>query len=395
MKFYDAAIPLGQIYKPLVTVFIPYYNDEKFLRTAIEAVLNNDYENFELVLLNHATTDSCREIAHSYDDCRIRHIDVEKNTGAGGGLLFEEMLKIARGKYIKPLCADDVLRKDGLKTLVDYMESNPQKDFAFGNVEYIDVDGKALNDNWFDTREHFSVDYDEVDLIRAYSRYQSILPWVGSIIKKDALTDVKLNKTFIMMFDMSLWLSLLCKGYKVAFIKDCVANYRIHSGQVSAVENADLSSTLCLFEFSLFWKGFLEINNIDLVKQVFPEDSLVDYLFDNADIPFVVSHALMDRIMPYPYIYLSEIMNDNAKRKHVEEVFGYGVKELRDDCRRHYRGKNVLDSGNCFKNFKRNLYSKNVKALRMRELYFLLARKLVEIITLKRFIRKKSKKYSL
>ena len=49
--------------KPLVTVFIPYYNDEKFLKTSIEAVLNNDYQNFELVLLNYATTDSCREIA--------------------------------------------------------------------------------------------------------------------------------------------------------------------------------------------------------------------------------------------------------------------------------------------------------------------------------------------
>ena len=49
--------------KPLVTVFIPYYNDEKFLKTSIEAVLNNDYQNFELVLLNHATSDSCREIA--------------------------------------------------------------------------------------------------------------------------------------------------------------------------------------------------------------------------------------------------------------------------------------------------------------------------------------------
>ena len=78
--------------KPLVSVFIPYYNDEKFLKTSIESVLNNNYQDFELILLNHATKDSCREIAHSYNDDRIKHIDMSENLGGGSGLLFQKML---------------------------------------------------------------------------------------------------------------------------------------------------------------------------------------------------------------------------------------------------------------------------------------------------------------
>ena len=120
--------------------------------------------------------------------------------------MFDEMLKVAQGKYIKPLCADDVLRKDGIKILVDYMETHPEKDFAFGNVEYISVEGSDLRDNWFESREYFSADYDEVDLMRLYSKGISCLPYIGSIIKKSVLARISVNKTFVMMFDVSLLL---------------------------------------------------------------------------------------------------------------------------------------------------------------------------------------------
>ncbi len=140
--------------KPLVSVFIPYYDDEKFLREAIDAVLESTYSNFELILLNHATEDSCREIAHSYNDPRIKHIDETKNLGGGSGLLLQHFLDIAKGKYVKVLSADEVLTEDGLSILVDYMENNQGKDFAFGNVEYIDKNSKDLNVNHFSHRRN-------------------------------------------------------------------------------------------------------------------------------------------------------------------------------------------------------------------------------------------------
>ena len=61
-----------------VSVLIPYYNDREFFRQSIESVLNQTYKDFELILVNHATTDDCREIAHSYNDDRIIHLDMDK-----------------------------------------------------------------------------------------------------------------------------------------------------------------------------------------------------------------------------------------------------------------------------------------------------------------------------
>ena len=52
--------------QPLVSVFIPYYNDEKYLSCAIDAVINQTYQNWELILFNHVSTDNSYKIAHSY-----------------------------------------------------------------------------------------------------------------------------------------------------------------------------------------------------------------------------------------------------------------------------------------------------------------------------------------
>ena len=71
---------------PKVSVFLSYYNDADFLKSAIDAVLNQSFQDFELILLNHSTTDNCREIAHSYKDKRIIHLDTKYNYGAGCGI---------------------------------------------------------------------------------------------------------------------------------------------------------------------------------------------------------------------------------------------------------------------------------------------------------------------
>lgn len=69
----------------LVSIFVPYYNDCAFLRDCIDSILNQSYKNFELILLDHASTDGSSQIAKAYTDGRIKHISLQKNLGAGGG----------------------------------------------------------------------------------------------------------------------------------------------------------------------------------------------------------------------------------------------------------------------------------------------------------------------
>ena len=167
---------------PTVSILIPYYNDGKNLRDSIQSVLDQTYTDFELILLDHASTEQeTVDIAYSFPDPRIKHIRMKKNLGAGSGLLLLEFLKHARGKYIKLFCADDIMLPDGLETLVDFMENNPDKDFAFGNMDYVDENGKPLNENWFHERCKFNINNNESDELALFANGVGHLPFPACI----------------------------------------------------------------------------------------------------------------------------------------------------------------------------------------------------------------------
>jgi glycosyltransferase involved in cell wall biosynthesis len=93
--------------QPTISVCIPVYNCEQYVSYAIESVLAQTFDDFELVLLNNASTDRTLKILQQYSDPRIRIINNDANIGASGN--WNKALAVARGKYIKILCADDLL----------------------------------------------------------------------------------------------------------------------------------------------------------------------------------------------------------------------------------------------------------------------------------------------
>ena len=97
---------------PLVTVLMPVFNGEVFLKIAIDSILNQTFSNFELLIIDDFSTDDTLAILKSYNDKRIKVIENEKNIGVTKSL--NRGLKIARGKYIARMDADDVIHPDRL-----------------------------------------------------------------------------------------------------------------------------------------------------------------------------------------------------------------------------------------------------------------------------------------
>ena len=384
--------------KPLVSVFLPYYNDAQYLPIAIKSVLKQSYHNWELILCNHASTDNCREIAHSFKDKRIKHIDMPKNYGAGGGLVFKTMLDAAQGKYVKTLCADDCLYSDCLEKMTSFMEENPKVDFAFCDVTYVDEKGKSLNDSWFTARPDFSVKNKEIELLKLYRKGIQTLPYIGAMIHRKALLNIHYDPSLIMLFDMSIWLQLLLQGKKMAYIPDPLAEYRCTSTQMSSVKNMDISGRRTCFEQPVFQDFFAECENVDLIKKVFSDDKYSGKLHDKKDIPFIVYHAYFTNSEELFHCYkLHELLNDEMYRQHLIKEFGYDV----DNYRKEYSlpgvnlSKNTPVKKGFFKTIKLKINSKRNSNLSFLELLFLLIRRIFHIVTLSRFRHKKRKKYSL
>lgn len=130
--------------KPLVSVGVPVYNAECYLRLALDSLLAQDYENFELLISDNASTDKTEEICREYSarDSRIRYFRNETNIG--GPKNFGRLLELSSGKYFMWSAHDDLRAPTYLSECVSALESNPSAVCCFTSVVFIDEDGKTV-----------------------------------------------------------------------------------------------------------------------------------------------------------------------------------------------------------------------------------------------------------
>lgn len=117
----------------MISVIMPLYNNEKYVIEAIQSVINQTYKDWELIIINDASTDNSKEIVqrflHKQLDSRIKFIDLENNNGVS----FTRNLGIkeAKGEYISFLDSDDLWDKEFLK--LSYLKLKENYKFVYTN----------------------------------------------------------------------------------------------------------------------------------------------------------------------------------------------------------------------------------------------------------------------
>lgn len=118
---------------------MPVYNGERFLRPAIDSVLGQDFDDFELMIVDDGSTDGTIDIVRSYQDSRIRPLHNPRNLGIVGAL--QAGLQAAQGSYVARLDADDVCCPGRLRLQAKYMDDHPQIVVLGGACDLIDGSG--------------------------------------------------------------------------------------------------------------------------------------------------------------------------------------------------------------------------------------------------------------
>lgn len=376
---------------PLITVMLPYYNDKMFFSESIDSVLSQSFDNFELILLNHASTDGTREIAHSYDDSRIVHIDVEVNSGAGGGLLMDHFLKKTRGKYVKFFCADDIMLQDCLQKLSAYLESHPGKDMVFADLEYVDQNGCSSGDIWSKVRPSFDFGHSEYDLFKLLINGTNPLPYPSSMVKKSILQAAYCDYIAVVMFDMYLWASMIVNGARTGFIHDIVAQYRQHDGQMCTIKKIDTILQASGYESFIYTRIFSALKEKRHIEYCCANAGiLVDFdMKETSFIKYVVGRFYMnhkEQLYRYcGFLILHDLLQNQVEREKIADVFSFGICELRSI----YRTKYVCKTNSCgIKGYlKTRILSKNPIELNILDLIVLIVRKGFVIIRKKIFRR--------
>ena len=133
--------------KPRISIGMPVYNGEKFLQEALDSILAQTFEDFELIISDNASTDRTKEICQEYaaKDQRIRYYRNQENLGAGWNI--NRVFELSTGKYFKWNAHDDNCAPEFLERCIEVLDQDPSVVLCYPKVTLINEHGKFIR-NW-------------------------------------------------------------------------------------------------------------------------------------------------------------------------------------------------------------------------------------------------------
>jgi glycosyltransferase involved in cell wall biosynthesis len=133
-------------YKSHVSIGLPVYNGERYLANALDSLLRQTFEDFELIICDNASTDRTQQICHSYvdKDKRIRYFRNPVNLGAA--VNFRRTFELSSGQYFKWATYDDLHGPTFLECCVDILDREPLVVLAYPKTKLIDASGRVISD---------------------------------------------------------------------------------------------------------------------------------------------------------------------------------------------------------------------------------------------------------
>ena len=206
---------------PKVTILMPVYNGEAYLRQAIDSIINQTFRDYELLIINDGSTDSSVSIIKEYNDPRIRVIHNEKNLKLIASL--NKGLEIARGEYIARMDCDDISLPQRLEKQVEFMESHRDVGLCGSWIQFI---GK---------REGTILKYPTEDqVLRVKILFSNYFAHPSVIMRKEFLDKyhLKYSSDYIHVEDYKLWLEC-SKFFKIYNLGEVLLKYRMGHESIS------------------------------------------------------------------------------------------------------------------------------------------------------------------
>jgi glycosyltransferase involved in cell wall biosynthesis len=275
--------------QPLVSILLPCYNAEKYLKYSLDSILNQDYKNLEILCINDGSSDSTLEILNFYKskDERISIVNNEENIGLIRSL--NKVLKLVKGDYFARMDADDYSTPDRISKQVNFIDSQPDIDLVSSAYNYFFVDGQK--------KQYIPPIAFKPNSLKFLSLFCTPLTH-ASILGKSSLIRSGLfayDHDYPYAEDFELFSRLSWNGVKISTMGESLYWVRLHSESVSVKHNSiQFQTNLSIIERNIFnyvkvyvvlddaLKGLLacRINSIISFEQIIIAFSIFDKCMD-------------------------------------------------------------------------------------------------------------------
>ncbi len=234
---------------PKVSVIIPVYNGEKYIKQTIKSVLNQTFQNFEIIIIDDGSTDNSRKEIQSLDDLRI-HYFYQSNKGCPA-IPKNRGIRKAKGKYIAFLDQDDLFLPKKIENQLELIEKTGQKiDAVICNCfVYDEMNKQIIGKNW---AKNFRIIPGKISqrLIKGNFIVTSSEALIRkSFFKKNGFLDERLK----IADDYDLWLRL-AKDSHIKFISKPLVKWRYRPGSLSSDSPKLVNDLVYLYKKILFCK---------------------------------------------------------------------------------------------------------------------------------------------
>lgn len=256
---------------PLISIVMVNYNYGEFIEEAIESVIAQTYENWELIIVDDGSTDSSPDIIRTFaqKEPRIRpvlqvqnrHICVATNLG----------LSLVRGDYIARLDSDDIWCVQKLEKQIKYMQEHREGELCFTKLDIIDEKGNIANESHellyqaYNSRKGSKKDWIRHFFFRGNTLIQSTL-----LMKKEVLDEIgNFNLAFVQGHDFDFFVRAIMK-YNFIFLEEALVKYRRTETQNSTWN--DKNNRRFFNEHMTIRSRFFNLMSDELFREVFRDD---------------------------------------------------------------------------------------------------------------------------
>lgn len=255
----------------LVTIVMCVYNTEKYLREAIESILNQTYKNLEFIIIDDGSTDSSSKIIESYDDDRI--VFVKNDTNRGLPYSRNKSLDLSNGEFIAFMDSDDISKNYRIEKQVNFLKNHDEFVVVSSAVDKM-INGKVYKYR----KKSLKVKNINSDLMFYCAVNNPTVIIRADFFKKN---NIRYDKECFVGEDYMLWIECCKKGGNIAYLQEALVIYRTGHNNITRQSITqkgkerkyimDKIRTKCLINNGIL----LENNELDLFNKIF-SDPMID-----------------------------------------------------------------------------------------------------------------------
>lgn len=232
----------------LISIITPVYNSERFISDTIDSILNQSYNNWEMIIVDDCSKDKSENIIRRYvnSDSRIKYIKLTKNSGAA--VARNTAIEKSKGRYIAFLDSDDLWKETKLEKQLSFMKEN-DIGFSFTSYELINEDGSKVNKT---IKAPLKIDYNT--LLK-----NTIIGCLTVMIDREKIGEFNMPLIRARQ-DLATWLSILRKGNTAYGIQESLSEYRIVEGSISSNKFKIMKKN---------WYVYRKIEKLSLFKSIY------------------------------------------------------------------------------------------------------------------------------